>query len=144
MVPVKLIEMIEIKFRGLNHEGKWIYGDLIRKLSRKGGQFHYIYVDAEDEESEGFYYTVDASTVGQFTGLIDKNGKEIYKGDIIMVEDLSGNPFDGWKDGKYTIIFETCAFILDKVGENDGMELFQEGCEFEVIGNIHTDKDLLK
>ena len=122
-----------IKFRGKRIDnGEWVYGDLVRKMCIKGGQFHYICVDAEDEESEGFYYTVDASTVGQFTGLTDKNKKDIYVGDIVI--------WEGWRDDEKTEIQEIVVFTGGA---------FYPVCEmppteYEIIGNIHQNKDLLK
>lgn len=84
-----------IKFRGKSIEtNQWVYGDLVRMLHPKGGQGHFIYIDAVDEESEGRYILVHASSVGQFIGVkgyegeytnISKNRNEVelYEGDIV-------------------------------------------------------------
>jgi len=71
--------LIKTKFRGQRCHvdgeliGQWVKGDLIRKSSRFGGSYHYIYVDGEDLEDESKEYLVDASTIELIIG------EEIFK-----------------------------------------------------------------
>lgn len=74
----------------------------------------------------------------QFTGLLDKNGKEIYEGDIVS-QFIGKSYYTGPAVVKYTITEYHCGYYIR------GLELGIERCETcEIIGNIHENPELLK
>lgn len=121
----------EIRFRGKDvFSGKWVYGDLAhnQKITREGLEPRVMVAG----------YEVDPETVGQFTGLHDKNGTEIYEDDIVaLCYGLPGLEVFAWvryKDG---------AFVLTE-GERDyGFLPSRINLEMTVAGNIHDNKELI-
>lgn len=122
-----------IIFRGKTEQGEWLYGYLVK------GNYNTGFGIIEDNIDTGLQY-VEEETIGQFTGLIDKNGEKVFEGDILVFCKGATYPYKiewdcmGWKlyrsDGKR---------IKEQFECNEAHYVNIS----EVIGNIHDNKELL-
>ena len=126
--------MREIKFRGFNRKNNvWLYGFY---LQNRGA--HFICPDEFATGKSWDDYEIDPDTRGEFTGLKDKNGNEIYEGDIICFVNGQKKVNGEWVDNKfiYTIEYSEGAFR--------GVSCLSKALgAVEVIGNIHENPNLL-
>ena len=124
--------MRTIKFRGKSlHTGEWHYGDSVRPSDNT--------VFIQERGTAGFLS--DPETVGQFTGLLDKNGKEIYEGDIVLSKLRRARKYDE----RLVICFDDFEWQGKNAnGATTSLSLLLEYHTIEVIGNIHDNPELLK
>ena len=132
--------MREILFRGKRTiNGDWVYGDFVRGNERKSLRDSIFVYDSETQSFND--YEINPSTLGQYTGLTDKNGKRIFEGDVAKV--LQGKD----KDIAY-VGFENGAFMLyPKTGniyERTLWSYWYNDWDVEVIGNITDNPELLE
>lgn len=124
--------MKDIEFRGIREDSEeWIYGDLLHYNEQTLISSHSI-ENIEDNYDEN----VIPDTVGQYTGLKDKNGNKIFEGDIVK-------PFS--EDNNAQIIFINGSFkVATKTKKGNYLIWNYYKDQIEIIGNIHQDKHLLK
>ena len=136
----------EVIFRGKSEvTNEWVYGSLVKV----GNESHIVGFDEVDLDGHHLSYCSDRpiftkqGTIGQFTGLHDKNGKEIYEGDIVQLDYIttSGKHRIGLSFEVKWCTQEGCWVGWDGFVENT---LQQTRKMFVVKGNIHDNPELLK
>lgn len=138
--------MRPIKFRGKRIENdQWVIGSLIYRGDSINPVMNI------DRNIGPVDVVVDAATVGQFTGLLDRNGKEIYEGDLLFSPLSEVNPFGmvAWHPNGYFFIDmefgkRMPAEDFRTLGEMMKYMIGGRSTEFEVVGNIHDNPELLK
>lgn len=127
--------MREYKFRGKSKKtGEWVYGYFFKDFNGKCYIINTLQ-RIENANKDNVWVEVLEETVGQYTGLHDKDGKEIYEGDIVksffVDTDEAGNEIYKYYiiEVKYDEVL--CSYKIDKF------------MNLEVIGNIYENKELL-
>ena len=135
--------MRKIKFRGIvekerdkwNNAGKFAYGYLLQDFNGD-----YMIATLTDTSHGVIYQYVDRDTVGQFTGLHDKNGVEIFEGDIVKDEygDVAAVIFTTEEVGSCGCCYDEFSGSGFVAEDNKFYRLKIAGNQYiEVIGNIH-------
>ena len=137
--------MREILFRGKRVDNvEWVISNTFYQCDGK--------IKLWDEPNRDGYVEVDPETVGQYTGLTDKNGKKIFEGDILKiarVSDSIGSYYYPPLNYPVNVIvkWDLCAWMWETLCEDKRYIGFPDAwchCECEVIGNIHDNPELMK
>ena len=137
--------MREILFRGKRIDnGEWITGYYAKQsnhacFANELKYTHFIYKDVfMDWNLGGLCETeVDPKTIGQYTGLNDKNGNPIFEGDIVK----------GYWGTIFTVFYDECRLQLrakTQLGIERDIDYYQGANDSEVIGNIYDNPELLR
>lgn len=141
--------MKEILFRGKTRDGKWIEscsvfmrGELALMLNER--PIKEVIKDKNGEPVDVIFSfcSVEKNTVGQFTGLTDKNGKKIFEGDIIQ-----GTITSRWNKSliRCEIVYKgDCFLAIEKISNTLWEHKIRFAKDIEVIGNSYDNPELLK
>jgi len=126
----------KVKLDGTPVESKWVYGGIC--------QFNEDRSIIYQTKPEFKKYPVYTDTVGQYTGLTDKNGRKIFEGDIVRRFNRNGQEIMS-----YVVEWcsDCCMFVLDCIDfdmEFDADFTVYYGNELEIIGNIHDNPELVR
>jgi len=136
--------MRTIKFRAWNKQDKTMndvsYLSFLQGGIKADGAGYYL-GNGWATCNERFNHDCDVKLM-QFTGLVDKNGEEIYEGDVV----ITNQPTYDDEPTKNIITFSRGAFIIQDCGVNEKLDipLYEYGSEYiEIIGNIYENPELL-
>ncbi|EMK4457367.1 TPA: hypothetical protein RF372_000596 [Listeria monocytogenes] len=139
--------MREIEFRGKRIDnGEWIYGNLMQFEDSAT----FIFADERKGASTLTYahfiinnmHAIDEKTVGQYTGLKDKNGKKIFEGDIV----INSKGQIGYiafliQEADFVVVLKNSDYSL---GHRNTNECYERATHHKIIGNIHENPELME
>lgn len=132
-------------YRGQTYENKWIYGYFYKCKQRAVSENESCFIALEKPLGYGYnvnYFIVKDETVGQYSGVKDKNGVEMYEGDIVYG---AVHWLERYKPAVVT--FRNGSFgLLWYRGDIEEFNPFTSLCnvEYEVVGNIYDNPELMK
>lgn len=130
--------MREYLFRGKRKDNEeWVHGDL---WCNPYGKRVVCIVSPINNQGTTGGNEVDAETVGQYTGMVDKNGTKIFEGDIVDFPDRCDD--DGYGVVKYDTNETEFAIVYDSIYKGLGRHYYSR--DVEVIGNIYDNRELLR
>lgn len=136
----------EIIFRAKCY-GAWRYGNYVHLIKKPSNNCcncnHKDFIVSNEDDGEHYYPITDSSSVGQFTGLTDCKGKEIYEGDIIESGGFRHIVEYDAKQARYSAM--NAMHINHPIyGGSSISQLWVDECEKVVIGNIYDNPEIIK
>ena len=150
--------MREVLFRGKQTDnGEWIegaYSPFHLNFGEREEKPHIIII-SDDEDIDGLWCEVIPETVGQYTGLTDKNGKRIFEGDILDVSsDVAYGGVAVHRLGYFVVEFHNGCFMKSALDDpqlsffdnakRKGLYHFISTDIHKIVGNIHDNPEILK
>lgn len=135
--------MREILFRGKDYEGYWYEGNLVNVRNAKSEEESPQIVVSYDNDTFDWIQEVIPETIGQFTGLLDKNGNRIFEGDVLSIYDQYN---DVWTQKGAKVVF-SYNYVGGWVLESSQQKHLNIGTRtkyVQIIGNIHDNPELLE
>ena len=145
--------MREFLFRGKSvNSGEWVEGSLVITTIEPAEDTPIKHYHIEgmtigvfpNEFQSGFDETVDPETVGQFTGLTDKNGKKIFEGDVLCRDNVNGYVLYSTEFCKFVFCWKKYDKYRPDHFKECGLTDYARFHDLEVIGNIHDNPELLE
>lgn len=135
--------MRKIKFRGKRHyDGEWVYGYPLIADSEKYKSVNIVTLhEAYPDTLAKVTTSVEFNTLGQFTGLANRSGKEIYEGDILKMGNCDFRGVVQWHKNGYFYINEYYPKVIDDDYSPLGNMLRYD---MDVIGNVFDNPELMK
>ena len=149
--------MRDVIFRGKRVDnGEWVEGFFVERIDRLA-LIPKCYILVQEEDTSGItgeptgylntefsWYEVIPETVGQYTGLTDKNGKMVFEGDVIFCKKhIDGNFVDAFIEFGFVEMKYGAFGLHRRQGFYRPFKDWLEDYELEVIGNIHDNKEIL-
>lgn len=125
----------EILYRGARMEdGKFVYGSLVfvKENDKSENELPHIVISYGPDTFD--WFEVDPETVGQYTGIDDREGEKIFEGDVFKI---------GAEDNIYTVRFDYGCFLAYEDDVQVGILAELSTMFIKKIGNIHDNKELL-
>lgn len=126
--------MREILFRGKDNKGAWHRGFYCVFEQKEEHRIYIGYGETNESGRSPNYWKVNPNTIGQYTGLTDKNDRKIFEGDIVLLCD---------DEEPYQVAFDECCFQVFDSGVCYNMDCFRSE-DIEIIGNIYDNPELLR
>ena len=133
--------MREILFRGRTADGVWIQGYFFQSIGVENNVMHDFImknvtnIDVLDGKPFQASYIIEPETVGQYTGLNDRNGTKIFEGDILESPVKRARKL-GWES--------TVRMIVKDIRKIDSSSIALIANEYNVVGNIYDNPELLE